>query len=55
MGTSKAVFRFRMYPTSKQEERMLSFVEAGRRLWNMAPGEIQATDRAQPAILDSYC
>ena len=35
-GTSGAVFRFRMYPTSKQEERMFSFVEAGRRLWNMA-------------------
>jgi putative transposase len=33
---SRAVFRFRMYPTSGQEERMFSFVEAGRRLWNMA-------------------
>ncbi len=35
-GMSGAVFRFRMYPTSKQGEGMFSFVEAGRRLWNMA-------------------
>ena len=32
----KTAFRFRLYPNSKQERRLLRMVEAGRRLWNDA-------------------
>ncbi|MDG7040998.1 MAG: helix-turn-helix domain-containing protein [Nitrososphaerota archaeon] len=30
------VFRFRIYPTDQQEDRMLGMVETCRRLWNDA-------------------
>src|SRR5437899_4791759 len=33
---NKSVFRFRLYPNRKQEQKMLTMVEAGRRLWNEA-------------------
>ncbi len=37
MGSmKKSAFRFRLYPNRKQEQRMLTMVEAGRRLWNDA-------------------
>src|SRR5712692_2465844 len=32
----KSAFRFRLYPNRKQEQRMLTMVDAGRRLWNDA-------------------
>src|SRR5712692_3146204 len=32
----RSAFRFRLYPNRKQEQRMLTMVEAGRRLWNDA-------------------
>src|SRR5712691_2273185 len=35
-GMKKSSFRFRLYPNRKQEQRMLTMVEAGRRLWNDA-------------------
>jgi len=37
MGSmKKSAFRFRLYPNRKQEQRMLTMVDAGRRLWNDA-------------------
>src|SRR2546426_3229038 len=35
-GMKKSAFRFRLYPNRKQEQRMLTMVEAGRQLWNDA-------------------
>ena len=35
-GMKKSAFRFHLYPNRKQEQRMLTMVEAGRRLWNEA-------------------
>ncbi len=35
-GMSKTAFRFRLYPSRKQERKLLGMVEAGRRLWNDA-------------------
>ena len=32
----KTAFRFRLYPNRKQERKLLSMIEAGRRLWNDA-------------------
>src|SRR5437867_11253568 len=32
----KTAFRFRLYPNRKQERKLLSMREAGRRLWNDA-------------------
>ena len=32
----RRVFRFRLYPTGEQEDRMLSMIETCRRLWNDA-------------------
>ncbi len=32
----KSAFHFRLYPNRKQEQRMLTMVKAGRRLWNDA-------------------
>jgi putative transposase len=34
--TMRSAFRFRLYPTSAQEARMLNTLEASRRLWNDA-------------------
>ncbi|MCS4540389.1 MAG: transposase [Thaumarchaeota archaeon] len=32
----KTAFRFRLYPNRKQERKLLSMIEAGRQLWNVA-------------------
>jgi putative transposase len=39
---AEGVFKFRLYPDVKQEERMAEVVEGCRRLWNMALGDRKA-------------
>jgi hypothetical protein len=36
LGGMKTAFRFRLYPDRTQGRRLLSMVEASRRLWNDA-------------------
>jgi hypothetical protein len=54
----RTAFRFRLYPNSKQEARMLQALEAARKLWKDAlahwkarsENDRQATSYVQPKI-----